>query len=103
MFKSLAFSKIVYLALLTLLPNNVIEELKHIQKFSWSNKKGKIKNSSVITKIWFNAGSNTSPILLLHNIYVLITYESYKTVVFYEEFSENQLNFLTNVFICMEN
>ena len=50
-FKSLAFSKIVYLAFLILLPNNVIEELKHIQKFSWSNKKGKIKNSSVITKI----------------------------------------------------
>ena len=50
-FKSLAFSKIVYLAFLTLLPNNVIEELKHIQKFLWSNKKAKIKNSPVITKI----------------------------------------------------
>ena len=42
-FKSLVFSKIVYLAFPTLLLNN-IEELKHIQKeFLWSTKKVKIK------------------------------------------------------------
>ena len=42
-FKSLAFSKIVYLAFLTFLPNNIMEELKHIQKkLLGSNKKVKI-------------------------------------------------------------
>ena len=43
-FKSLAFSKIVYLAFLTLLLNNIIKELKHIQrKLLWSNQNVKIK------------------------------------------------------------
>ena len=32
LFKSLSISKIVYLALLTLIPNSVLEELKEIQK-----------------------------------------------------------------------
>ena len=32
-FKSLAFSKIVFLAFLTLLLNNIIKELKHVQSF----------------------------------------------------------------------
>ena len=40
MFKSLALSKIVYLALLTIVPKSIIEELNEIQKkFLWSNKK----------------------------------------------------------------
>ena len=44
-FKSLAISKIVYLALLTIVPKNDIFELKEIQnKFLWSNKKSKIKH-----------------------------------------------------------
>ena len=44
-FKSLAISKIVYLALLTIVPKNVIFELKEIQNtFLWSNKKSKIKH-----------------------------------------------------------
>ena len=43
-FKSLAVSKIVYLALLTLTPNSFLEELKQIQKtFLWGNKRAKIK------------------------------------------------------------
>ena len=43
-FKSLTISKIVYLALLTLLPNSDLEELKQIQKiFLWGNKPAKIK------------------------------------------------------------
>ena len=47
-FKSLAISKIVYLAFLTLLPNNIIEELKEIQKkFLWSDKKVKIKHDTL--------------------------------------------------------
>ena len=47
-FKSLAISKIVYLALLTIVPKNVIFELKEIQnKFLWSNKKSKIKHSTL--------------------------------------------------------
>ena len=37
-FESLDFSKCVYLAFLTLLPNDTTAELKHIQKkFLWSN------------------------------------------------------------------
>ena len=48
MFKSLAFAKIVYLVFLTLLLNNIIEELKHIQKkFLWSNKKVEIKHDTL--------------------------------------------------------
>ena len=43
-FKSLALSKIVYLALLTIVPKSIIEELNEIQnEFLWSNKKCKIK------------------------------------------------------------
>ena len=39
-FKSLTTSKIVYLALFTIDPKNIIEELNQIQKnFLWSNKK----------------------------------------------------------------
>ena len=44
-FKSLALSKIVHLALFTIVPKNIIEELNDIQKkFLWSNKKCKIKH-----------------------------------------------------------
>ena len=40
MFKSHAISKIVHLALLTIVPKNIIKELNVIQrKFQWSNKK----------------------------------------------------------------
>ena len=47
-FKSLAISKFVYLSFLTLLPNNIIEELKEIQKkFLWSDKKAKIKHDTL--------------------------------------------------------
>ena len=47
-FKSLAISKIVYLPLLTMVPKNVIFELKEIQnKFLWSNNKSKIKHSTL--------------------------------------------------------
>ena len=46
-FKSLAISKIVYLALLTPVPNVVVEELKQIQKtFLWGKNKPKIKNDT---------------------------------------------------------
>ena len=41
-FKSLLLSKIVYLALLTIGPKSIFDELNEIQKnFLWSNKKGK--------------------------------------------------------------
>ena len=47
-FKSLGISKTVYLALLSIVPKNVIFELKEIQnKFLWSNKKSKIKSSTL--------------------------------------------------------
>ena len=47
-FKSLSISKIVHLAKTTKVPNNVIEELKQIQKyFLWDNKKAKIKQNTL--------------------------------------------------------
>ena len=47
-FKSLALSKIVYLALLTIVPKSIIEALNEIQKkFLWSNKKCKIKHGAL--------------------------------------------------------
>ena len=47
-FKSLAIFKIVYLALLTIVPKTVVFELKEIQnEFPWSNKKSKIKHSTL--------------------------------------------------------
>ena len=47
-FKSLVLSKIVYLALLTIVPKSIIEELNEIQKkFLWSNKKCKIKHGTL--------------------------------------------------------
>ena len=54
-FKSLAISKIVYLALLTLIPNSFFEELKQIQKtFLWGNKRAKIKHDTLCSN--FNEG-----------------------------------------------
>ena len=47
-FKSLVISKIVHLAIITKVPNTVIQELKQIQKnFLWNNKKVKIKQNTV--------------------------------------------------------
>ena len=47
-FKSLAISKIVYLALLTLIPNSILKELKQIQKnFLWGNKRAKRKHDTL--------------------------------------------------------
>ena len=47
-FKSLAISEIAYLALLTLIPNSVLEELKQIRKtFPWGNKRAKIKHDTL--------------------------------------------------------
>ena len=49
-FKSLAIFKTVYLALLTLIPNSVHEELKQIQKnFSWGNKRAKVKHDTLFS------------------------------------------------------
>ena len=54
-FKSFAISKIVYLALLTLIPNSFLEELKQIQKpFPWGNKRAKIKHDTLCNN--FNKG-----------------------------------------------
>ena len=56
-FKSLALSKIVYLALLTIAPKSIIEELNEIQKkFLWSNKKCKIKHGTLCND-YKNGGS----------------------------------------------
>ena len=50
-FKPLAIQKIVYLALLTTIPNSVIEELKKIQNmFLWGNKNPKIKQDTLYNK-----------------------------------------------------
>ena len=47
-FKSLATSKIVHLAIITKFPNTVIEEVKQIQKnFLWDNKRVKTKQNAL--------------------------------------------------------
>ena len=47
-FKSLALSKIIHLALVKTIPNTTIEELNKIQKnFIWNNSKPKIKNCTL--------------------------------------------------------
>ena len=47
-FKSLAWSKIVHLALHTIIAKNIIEKLNEIQKkFLWSNKKCKTKHGTL--------------------------------------------------------
>ena len=54
-FKSLAIFKIVYLALLTSIPNSFLEKLKQIQKtFLWENKPAKIKHDTLCNN--FNEG-----------------------------------------------
>ena len=46
--KSLELFKIVYFALLTIVPKSIIEEMNEIQKkFLWSNKKCKIKHGTL--------------------------------------------------------
>ena len=47
-FKSLPMSKIVHLAIITKVPNTVIEELKQIQKnLLWDDKKVKMRQSTL--------------------------------------------------------
>ena len=47
-FKTLAISKIVYLALITNVPKVIVEELQKIQKkILWQNSRPKIKQSFV--------------------------------------------------------
>ena len=47
-FKSIAITKITYLALLIIAPKNIIEELNEThKKFLWSNKKCKIEHSTL--------------------------------------------------------
>ena len=47
-FKSLALSKIIHLALVKTIPNTTVEELNKIQKnFIWNNSKPKIKNCTL--------------------------------------------------------
>ena len=47
-FKSLAISKIVYLALLTIVPKNIIKQLNEVQKKCiWSNKTCRIMHGTL--------------------------------------------------------
>ena len=47
-FNSLAICKLAYLALLAIVPKNIMEELNEIQKkFLWSHKRCKIKHGTV--------------------------------------------------------
>ena len=65
-FKTLAVSKIVYLALLTTVPTMVIDELNLIQnKFLWDNKKPKIKKETLCSD--FKDGGLKS-VNILHKI-----------------------------------
>ena len=58
-FKSLALSKIVHLALLTNVPKSIIEELDEIQKkFLWSNKKCKIKHVTLCNDYKYGGSKN---------------------------------------------
>ena len=51
-FKSLYLFKIAYLALLTISPKNIMDELNKIQKnFLWSNKKGKKKHGTLVHSV----------------------------------------------------
>ena len=178
--KSLAFSKIVYLTFLTLLPYNIMEELKHIKHYGLTKKvkikhdtlcndykDGGLKSVDIVHKInvlkcswiqklyndsfheWkiiplryinrysskhfkFHSNLNISP-NVLYNFpsYYKDTIQSWikcfshpptttsviaslylwfnsnikvnKKVAFYKEFSENQLNFLNDFLICLEN
>ena len=48
-FKTMALSKVVYLALLTVVPNHIIDELTKIQtNFIWKNTPAKIKHKTLI-------------------------------------------------------
>ena len=48
-FKTLAISKIVYLALITNVPKVIVEELQKIQKkFLWQNSRPKVKHKSCL-------------------------------------------------------
>ena len=48
-FKTLAISKIIYLASVTVLPNSTINELNKIHKeFIWNHKRPKIKEKTLI-------------------------------------------------------
>ena len=68
-FKSLASSKMLYLALLMLIPNSVLVELKKIQKtFLWGNKRAKIKDDTLCNN--FNKGGLKS-VGIKHNISAL--------------------------------
>ena len=54
-FKTLAISKLVYLALLTVIPNHITDEVAKIQKsFIWHDSSPKIKHETLRMK--FNAG-----------------------------------------------
>ena len=47
-FKSLTLSQRMYLALLTIVPKSIIQELNEIQKkFLWLKKKGRIKHGTL--------------------------------------------------------
>ena len=51
-FKSLCLSKIASLALVTVNPKNIMDELNKIQKnFLWSNKKGKKKHGTLVHSV----------------------------------------------------
>ena len=51
-FKSLYLFKIAYLALLTISPKNIMDELNKIQKnFLWSNKKGNKKHGTLVHSV----------------------------------------------------
>ena len=87
-FKSLALSKIVYLALLTIVPKSIIEKLNEIQKkFLWSQ----IKN---VKLNMVHPTSLVSSQFLGYNSYIKID----KEVVCYKEFADKKINFVSDLF-----
>ena len=78
MFKSVAFSKIAYLAFLILLLSNIIKELKHIQKrFLQFNKKVKIKHDTLCND--YKDGGSKSVDIVHENV---LGYKSFTMIIF---------------------
>ena len=79
MFKSVAFSKIAYLAFLILLLSNIIKELKHIQKrLLWFNKNSlTIKHDTLCND--YKDGGSKSVDIVHENV---LGYKSFTMIIF---------------------
>ena len=78
-FKTLAISKLVYLALLTVIPNHIIDKVAQIQKsFIWHDSSPKIKHETL--RMEFKAGALKS--VHIHFKFVSLQCSWVKMIVF---------------------